>query len=143
MVTTTKRGGHRARNSLARTVGALVACGIAVGLSGPSSAAGVPDEVVTIEELKDWALNGTDPKVMKGKIESSGTVYRMTPEAMTAMREDGVPSGIISYMQLIYTNAVQHEPTLATSDAKVATAGAAPSGHMLDMPKWISNAAVQ
>ncbi|KQY97678.1 hypothetical protein ASD45_16745 [Pseudolabrys sp. Root1462] len=33
--------------------------------------------------------------------------------------------------------------TLATSDAKVATAGAAPSGHMLDMPKWISNAAVQ
>ena len=35
-------------------------------------------------------------------------------------------------------------PTLAASDAKLAAASsAAPSGHMLDMPKWISNAAVQ
>ncbi|MBS0537134.1 MAG: type II and III secretion system protein family protein [Proteobacteria bacterium] len=33
--------------------------------------------------------------------------------------------------------------TLAASDAQVAAAAGAPSGHMLDMPKWISNAAVQ
>ena len=35
--------------------------------------------------------------------------------------------------------------TLASSDAQLAAAGAgdAPAGHMLDMPKWISNGAVQ
>jgi hypothetical protein len=127
MVTTTKRGGRRARNSLARTVGALVACGLAVGLSGPSPAADapvkMPDSVVTIEELKEWALDGTDPKVMRGKIDSSGTIYRMTPDAQTAMREDGVPSAIVSYMLLLYTNAVKHQPSLATSDEHWTRAG--------------------
>jgi hypothetical protein len=120
MVTTTRRGGHRARNSLARTVGALVACGLAVGLGGPSSAAEVPakvpDSLVTVEELKDWALQGTTPEVMKGKIDASGTVYRMTAGVDSSMRAAGVPPGLVSYMDLLYTNAVKHNPSLATSD---------------------------
>jgi len=123
MVTTTRRPGHRAKNALARTMGALVACGLAVGLTGPATAAEVPEGAVTIAELKDWALEGTDPNVMRGKIESSGTVFRMTPEMRTGLREAGVPSSLISYMELLYTNAVKHEPSLATSDEKWTTIG--------------------
>jgi len=104
-------------------MGALVACGLAVGLSGPASAAGDPDSAVTISELKEMALDGTDPKVMRGKIDSSGTIYRMTPDATTALRDEGVPASIISYMDLLYTNAVKHQPSLATSDEHWTTIG--------------------
>lgn len=120
MVTTTRRPGHRAKNALTRTTGALVACAFAVGLGAVAPVAAgeaeAPESAVTISELKDWALNGTDPKVMRGKIEESGTVYRMTPDATSSMREVGVPSAIISYMDLLYTNAVKNNPSLATSD---------------------------
>jgi hypothetical protein len=117
MVTTTRRPGHRARNALVRTVGALV-CGLAVGLTAPVSGAEAqaPESAVTIPELKEWALQGTDPKVMRGKIDSSGTIYRMTPGADSSMRAAGVPPSLIGYMELLYTNAVKHEPSLATSD---------------------------
>lgn len=115
MVTMTRRPNHRRGGTLARTVGALVACVVAVGIAGQLEAADAPDEAVTISELKEWALMGTDPNVMRSRIQESGTVYRMTPGASSKLREDGIPPSLISYMDLLYTNAVKHHPSLAGS----------------------------
>jgi hypothetical protein len=75
-------------------------------------------KVVTVPELATMAELGTPPSVMMGKVQASGTVYRLTPEQSKGLRAAGMPASLISYMELTYLHAVEQNPSLRQSDAK-------------------------
>jgi len=52
------------------------------------------------------------------EIDSSGTIYRLTPDMRNRLRSDGMPSAILSRMEETYDRAIRRDPSLATSDAK-------------------------
>lgn len=75
-----------------------------------------PPSLVTVPELADMARNGTSPSTMYAEVQSSGTVYRLSPGEAERLRSAGVPSALISNLELTYEHAVRTNPSLATSD---------------------------
>ena len=58
---------------------------------------------------------GTAPSVIQDEIQSSGTVYNLTPQQTRDLRAVGMPPSLINQMQLTYQRAVRRNPQLATS----------------------------
>ncbi len=83
-----------------------------------SSVPATAPKVVTVPALKQMAEEGTTVYIMFGKIQGSGTVYRLTTEQTADLRADGMPVTLISYMQQTYEHATRANPALATSDEK-------------------------
>jgi len=51
-----------------------------------------------------------------GKIDGSGTVYRLTTEQRAALRAAGMPVAILGRMEITYQHAITTNPALAKSD---------------------------
>ena len=75
-------------------------------------------EVLTVPKLSRMAEMGTQPSVIIGEIQRTGTVYRLTPQQAQDLKSSGIPPGIMSFIDLGYTNAIEKNPDLAKSDAQ-------------------------
>ena len=83
----------------------------------PSARADRP-RPLTVTQLQTMLDQGETIGVIIGKIDSSGTVYRLTPDVRNKLRSEGMPASILSRMEETYDRAVRRDPSLATSDAK-------------------------
>jgi hypothetical protein len=110
----TERSVQRASAAVAAIL-LFCACGRA---PAPATASASRPAVLTVSELQDMVDNGTPIGVMYSKIDSSGTVYRMTTEQAKRLRANGMPVAVMSYIEQGYRRAVQKNPDLATSDAQ-------------------------
>jgi len=112
---TIDRSGIR-RASLLVVAGALLfAC--SRGATAPSAtAAGARPRVLTVPELENMCEQGTPVGVIYGKIDSSGTIYRLTDRQADDLRASGMPASVISYMQQGYQGAIKKNPDLAKSN---------------------------
>ncbi len=108
---------------------AISAAGVLLLAAGPALLAGCAaqrkttpataarPQVVTVPQLLDMQSQSTPPGVIYGKIQGSGTVYRLTPAQRDSLQTNRVPNAILSYIQLGYEHAIQQNPALAKSDA--------------------------
>jgi hypothetical protein len=83
-----------------------------------SPADATPLPALTVPEIAQMIEQGGAPAVIIGEIERSGTVYRLMPGQAKALRADGSPASLISFMQLTYMHATEQNPALAESDAQ-------------------------
>ena len=95
---------------------ALLAAACARQAATPRAAA--QPEVLTVPKLTQMAELGTQPSVIIGEIQRTGTVYRLTPQQAQDLKSSGMPPGIMSFIDLMYTNAIEKNPELAKSDAQ-------------------------
>lgn len=82
----------------------------------PGAAAARP-QVVTIPQLKEMLAQSSPVGVIYGKVQGSGTVYRLTPYQLADLQENRMPNELLSYIQLTYDHAIRQHPELATSNA--------------------------
>ena len=75
-------------------------------------------DVVTVQQITDMVENGSSFQDIQGRIQESGTVYRLTDDQTQRLRGTGFSATLLSFMQLTYTHAVEKNPSLATSDEK-------------------------
>jgi hypothetical protein len=75
-------------------------------------------EVVTVQRITDMVENGSSFEDIQGRIQESGTVYRLTDDQQQRLRGTGFSATLLSFMQLTYTHAVETNPSLGTSDEK-------------------------
>ena len=73
-------------------------------------------ELVTVPQLQRMGEQGETIGVILSKIDSSGTVYRLTTEQRAALRASGMPAAILSKMEITYQHAITANPALAKSD---------------------------
>jgi hypothetical protein len=74
--------------------------------------------VLTVPQLDEMVQQGTPLGVILGKIDASGTVYRLTPQQRADLRASGMPATILSYIEQTYQHAIQKNPDLEKSDAQ-------------------------
>jgi len=79
---------------------------------------GAPPHVLTVPQLTRMVELGTQPSVIIGEIQRTGTVYRLTTQQAQDLKSSGMPPGLMSFMDLTYTHAIQKNPDLAKSDAQ-------------------------
>ena len=72
-------------------------------------------KILTVPKIERMMQMGTAPSVIQGEIQSSGTVYNLTPQQTRDLRAVGMPPSLIKQMQLTYQRAVRRNPQLATS----------------------------
>ncbi len=93
----------------------LVACG---GPSKRRPTGGAPPttgKLLTVPAIERMVQNGTQPQVIMGEMQRSGTVYNLTRQQTRDLRAVGMPVSLISQMQLTYRNALKKNPSLANS----------------------------
>src|SRR5262245_14549790 len=71
---------------------------------------------VTVAKRQTMLDEGEAIPVILGEMESSGTVYRLTLAERDALREEGMPAAILSWMQESYDRAIRRHPELAKSN---------------------------
>jgi hypothetical protein len=72
-------------------------------------------KILTVPKIERMMQMGTAPSVIQDEIQSSGTVYNLTPQQTRDLRAVGMPPSLINQMQLTYQRAVRRNPQLATS----------------------------
>src|SRR5215510_14908946 len=82
----------------------LVAC--PTQRAGTSATAARP-KVVTVQKIKEMLAQSTPPGEIYSAVQSSGTVYRLTPDQQVDLQENQMPNALLSYMQLTYEHAVR------------------------------------
>jgi hypothetical protein len=112
-----RRCALRAARILLLVAGPALFAGCAAQHTAATGASPRP-QVVTVPDILEMQSMSTPPAVIYGKIQGSGTVYRLTQEQRDALQPARVPNEIISYMQLTYDHAIQQNPELANSDSK-------------------------
>jgi hypothetical protein len=95
-------------------VAALSIAGCSSGGSRLRTPVGGP-KILTVPKIERMMQMGTAPSVIQGEIQSSGTVYNLTPQQTRDLRAVGMPPSLINQMQLTYQRAVRRNPQLATS----------------------------
>ena len=93
---------------------ALAACASHGASTKPASTA--RPEVLTIPELRAMLEKGDPVGVILGKIDSSGTVYRLSTQDRADLRASGMPPAVLSKMEIMYQHAIGTNPDLAKSD---------------------------
>lgn len=105
------------RRSLSLGLCALGAVLLGGCASGPRSATpAVRPQVLTVPQLTTMVQNGEAIGVILGRIDGSGTVYRLSTEQRADLRANGMPAGVLSRMELTYQRAIAKNPDLAKSD---------------------------
>jgi hypothetical protein len=97
---------------------ALAACSAPAPRSNVDSTTGAAPAVLTVQELKRMNEQGTPIGVMMGKIDASGTVYRLDAQQAKDLRASGMPASLISYLEERYDHAIRKNPDLAKSDER-------------------------
>jgi hypothetical protein len=92
----------------------LAACATHSG--GGTAASTSRPEALTVSQLKSMLSEGEAIGVILGRIDESGTVYRLTSEQWMKLSDAGMPGAILSKMQLTYDEAIRRHPDLAKSD---------------------------
>src|SRR5437763_226637 len=91
---------------------ALVACASRGGRMKPAAT------VLTIPELRSMLEKGDPVGVILSKIDSSGTVYRLSTQDRADLRASGMPPAVLSKMEITYQHAIGTNPDLAKSDER-------------------------
>ena len=99
--------------SVAVAVVVLVAC--AAPRQHAATPAGRP-QPLTVQQLEVMLDQGEAVGVILSRIQSSGTVYRLTTEQREDLRAYGMPVAILGYIQTTYDRAIQRNPDLARSN---------------------------
>jgi hypothetical protein len=73
-------------------------------------------ELVTVPQLRTMVEQGETIGAILGRIDGSGTVYRLTTDQRAGLREAGMPAAILSKMEITYQHAITVNPALAKSD---------------------------
>src|SRR5262245_59019271 len=95
------RAGARARTAaVAVIIGGLLALTSGCS-SGPRRASTSPSgpKVLTVPAIERMVQMGTQPAVIVGEIQKSGTVYRLTSQQTRDLRAVGMPPGLIHQME--------------------------------------------
>ena len=97
---------------VAGSVLVLAACG-----GGPRRATIPPSgpKILTVPSIERMVQMGTQPSVILGEMQRSGTVYRLTPQQERDLRAVGMPVALIAQMEATYANATRRNPALARS----------------------------
>src|SRR5690349_19626612 len=96
---------------------ALLVASLAIGGCASRVASTKPAAtVLTIPELRAMLEKGDPVAVILSKIDSSGTVYRLSTQARADLRASGMPAAILSKMEIMYQHAIGANPDLAKSD---------------------------
>jgi hypothetical protein len=82
----------------------------------PQPGPGSRPELVTVPQLQRMGEQGETIGVILSKVDSSGTVYRLTTEQRAALRASGMPAAILSKMEITYQHAITANPELGKSD---------------------------
>ncbi len=96
----------------------LVACGGGGPKRRPPTATGGSGKLLTVPAIERMVQMGTQPAVILGEMQKSGTVYNLTTQQTKDLRAVGMPPSLISQMQLSYQHAVRKNPELATSGTR-------------------------
>ena len=85
--------------------------------SGRRRAPGAPSgpKLLTVPAIERMVQMGTKQAVILDEMQKSGTVYRLTTQQTHDLRAVGMPTTLISQMELTYQNAVRKNPSLTTS----------------------------
>ncbi|HXJ34303.1 MAG TPA: hypothetical protein VMS22_09740 [Candidatus Eisenbacteria bacterium] len=94
------------------------AAGCAAGPSGKTAAGGPTPQFLTVPQLNNLLQMGTPLGVIFGKIDGSGTIYRLTTQQEKDLRANGMPASLLSYIEQGYQHAILVNPELAKSDEK-------------------------
>jgi hypothetical protein len=108
----------RARRSFGVTMTLAVAVALAAcaGRGASTRSRSTKPEVLTILQLQNMLENGEEIGVILSRIDSSGTVYRLTTDTRTNLRASGMPMAVMSKMEITYEHAITVNPELARSD---------------------------
>lgn len=82
----------------------------------PAPASDLRPELVTVPQLQKMLEQGETIGAILGKIDASGTVYRLTTEQRAALRASGMPAAILGKIEITYQHAITANPELAKSD---------------------------
>ena len=110
----TVRSPSRLRALLALASLLLAACAARREHAGVAPAA--RPEPVTVPRLQTMLDEGEAIEVILAEMESSGTVYRLTTAERDALRSEGMPVSILSFMEESYDRAIRRHPELAKSN---------------------------
>ena len=94
----------------------LAACASHSGSAQPPATA--RPEVLTIPQLQSMLEKGDPVGVILGKIDSSGTVYRLSTQDRAGLRASGMPPAVLSKMEIMYQHAIGTNPEPAKSDER-------------------------
>lgn len=72
-------------------------------------------KLLTVPAIERMVQMGTQPNVILGEMQKSGTVYNLTTQQMKDLRAVGMPASLIGQMQLTYQHAVKKNRALATA----------------------------
>ncbi len=114
---------HASSQRTGRLLVALFAAALVAGCakSGPlaeTAAAGSSPRFLTVPQLDNLVQMGTPVGVIFGKIDGSGTIYRLTTQQAKDLRANGMPASLLSYIEQGYQHAILANPELAKSDEK-------------------------
>ena len=84
--------------------------------TGPKPAPTSRPEIVSVPQLQKMLEQGETIGAILGKIDGSGTVYRLSTEQRAALRASGMPAAILGKMEITYHHAITVNPDLAKSD---------------------------
>src|SRR5262249_59642517 len=88
------------RNSLAVTAVALLMAACASHGTSPKPAPTSRPEIVSVPQLQRMLEQGETVGAILGKIDGSGTVYRLSTEQRAALRASGMPAAILGKMEI-------------------------------------------
>jgi hypothetical protein len=104
--------------SIVALIATLTACSTPAPRGKVDATTGSAPAVLTVPELQRMAEQGTPLGVIMGKIDASGTVYRLDTQQSQDLRAAGMPASLVSYVEQTYDRAVQKNPELAKSDER-------------------------
>jgi hypothetical protein len=96
----------------------LAACGSPKRSQPATTGGGAAGKLLTVPAIERMVQMGTQPAVILGEMQKSGTVYNLTTQQKKDLRAVGMPPSLISQMQLTYQHAVRKNPALATSGTR-------------------------
>jgi len=97
---------------------ALLIAGCASHGARPKPGPDARPELVTVPQLQKMLEQGETVGAILGKIDGSGTVYRLTTEQRAGLRAAGMPAAILGKMEITYQHAITTNPALAKSDER-------------------------
>jgi hypothetical protein len=95
---------------------ALVLAACASHSPSTKPAPGATPELLTVPQLQRMLELGETVGAILGRIDASGTVYRLTTEQRAGLRAAGMPAAILGKIEITYQHAITANPALAKSD---------------------------
>jgi len=93
-----------------RVFGLVILAGIIL------TAGGCAGKILTVPEIVTMSDEGMSDNAICGKIEESGTIYRMKGSQLADLSERGVSDGVIDCMEQTYIEAVRQDQALEDWD---------------------------